>query len=54
MKRKNQAELMKDLENEEGYKFRTFELSSQGDFLPSDADWNYKDIPHLKNIHNLV
>ena len=22
--------------------------------MPSDADWNYKDIPHLKNVHNLV
>ena len=45
---------MAALQKEEGYNFRTFELISEGEFLPSDADWNYKDIPHLKNVHNLV
>ena len=54
MIRKGQAELMAALQNEEGYHFRSFELVSEGDFLPSDADWNYKDVPHLKNVHHLV
>jgi hypothetical protein len=54
MIRKNQADLLAALKKDEGYNFRDFELVSEGDFLPSDADWNYKDIPHLKNVHNLV
>lgn len=54
MIRKTQANLIADLQKEEGYKFLSFELMSEGDFLPTDADWNYKDVPHLKNVHHLV
>ena len=52
MIRKGQTELIAGLQKEEGYTFRIFELASEGDFLPSDADWNYKDVPHLKNVHH--
>lgn len=26
----------------------------EGDYEPFDADWNYKDIPHLPEVHNAV
>jgi hypothetical protein len=37
-----------------GYKFRSFELISSGQYEIDDADWNYKDVPHLDFIHPLV
>jgi len=37
-----------------GYSCYSFEVRTQGNYLPVDAEWNYKDIPHLNHIHNLV
>lgn len=34
--------------------FTSSSAESEGEFAPSDADWNYKDIPHLNELHNLV
>ena len=30
------------------------EKSTTGIYAPSDADWNYKDIPHLAEVHHQV
>lgn len=27
---------------------------SEGDYHPDDADWNYKDVPHLAEVHGQV
>ena len=37
-----------------GFVFSQFELVNEGDYAPYDADWNYKDIPHLNILHKLV
>jgi nitrite reductase/ring-hydroxylating ferredoxin subunit len=47
-------QLISALERQDGYSFKSFSLVSDCDCLPTDADWNYKDVPHLKHIHRLV
>jgi hypothetical protein len=37
-----------------GYIHDKFDLVSEGRFSVEDADWNYKDIPHLKMVHKLI
>jgi hypothetical protein len=37
-----------------GFTFSQFQLASEGRYEPYDADWNYKDIPHLNALHKLV
>lgn len=37
-----------------GFAFTQFVLVNEGDYAPYDADWNYKDIPHLNILHKLV
>jgi nitrite reductase/ring-hydroxylating ferredoxin subunit len=37
-----------------GYTIREFSMVSTGDYSVEDADWNYKDIPHLNVVHTLV
>ena len=49
----SQKELVDSLEKQ-GLKFSHFSFISEGNFLPSDADWNYKDVPHLNVVHQLV
>jgi hypothetical protein len=49
----SQDELAKGLELQ-GMKFTYLEISQEGDYLPSDAEWNYKDVPHLNHVHELV
>lgn len=34
-----------------GLRFRSFTLESQGQWTVEDADWNYKDVPHLNQVH---
>lgn len=53
MRKHTAAEMLTLLRNE-GLVFRTFELTHEGDYTVDDADWNYKDVPHLKHIHQLV
>jgi len=50
---KNCQEFVSSLEKE-GLTFRHFSMVQQGEFHPDDADWNYKDVPHLHFIHHLV
>jgi hypothetical protein len=45
--------LQKRLETQ-GFRFTVFSLTHQGTYSASDADWNYKDIPHLNEVHQLV
>ena len=38
----------------EGFRFCHFTMISEGDYSADDADWNYKDTPHLHQIHALA
>ena len=38
----------------EGLSFSDFSLTHEGQYSASDADWNYKDVPHLHYVHELV
>ena len=38
----------------ENFVFSEFSLSHEGEYSVSDADWNYKDIPHLHYVHRLA
>lgn len=46
-------QIIKKIENQ-GFVRRKLVLTSLGNYHPDDADWNYKDIPHLKYIHKLI
>lgn len=37
-----------------GYAIHTFSVSSVGPYAIQDADWNYKDVPHLNIVHTKV
>jgi nitrite reductase/ring-hydroxylating ferredoxin subunit len=37
-----------------GLRFRTVTVQTDGDYLPSDVDWNNKDVLHLNHVHTLV
>jgi len=51
---KQSAESIKNNLKKDGVEFKSFILSSEGKYNFDDADWNYKDIPHLKHVHDLV
>ena len=34
-----------------GVRFRHVEVVTEGTYLPEDVDWNYKDVPHLNQVH---
>jgi hypothetical protein len=38
----------------QGLHFSSFSLKHEGDYAAADAEWNYKDIPHLHCVHELV
>jgi nitrite reductase/ring-hydroxylating ferredoxin subunit len=38
----------------EGFRFADMTLTSSGAYAAEDADWNYKDIPHLHHVHALA
>src|SRR5439155_6727381 len=38
----------------EGFFFSDFTMVSEGNYTVEDADWNYKDIPHLRHVHKLA
>src|SRR5947207_6795707 len=40
--------------SKEGLHFSEFSLVHEGEYAIDDADWNYKDVPHLHYIHQLV
>ncbi len=35
-----------------GLRFKSFSLVSEGTWTDEDADWNYKDVPHLNQVHS--
>ena len=35
-------------------RLRTVQMQTEGDYLPTDVDWNNKDVPHLNHVHSLV
>lgn len=38
----------------EGLFFKNFSLINEGVYSAADADWNYKDVPHLHYVHELA
>lgn len=38
----------------EGLRFSAFSLEHIGPYSAADAEWNYKDVPHLRHVHALV
>ncbi len=54
MQKKTQKELISLLKLKEDFHFAEFQLIHEGNYKISDADWNYKDVPHLTHIHQLV
>ncbi len=50
---KTKNDLMKNLQGE-GFVFSDLQLIHEGNYETFDADWNYKDIPHLHFLHQLV
>lgn len=40
--------------SKQGLAFSSLTLTHQGQYAAQDADWNYKDIPHLDEVHQLV
>jgi len=53
MKKFDKASILKRL-SKEGFHFREFSLEHVGRYAAADADWNYKDIPHLHYVHHLA
>lgn len=39
---------------EHGLRHRTVTLQTEGEYLPTDVDWNNKDVPHLNYVHSQV
>jgi len=37
-----------------GMVHRSVACTTEGDYLPTDVDWNNKDVPHLNEVHSLV
>jgi len=53
MIRHDKKSIVSQLENQ-GLVFTDSIQKSVGSWLPADADWNYRDIPHLTHIHSEV
>lgn len=53
MPRHAAQEIIASMKNE-GLLFKIFDLKNEGDYTVDDADWNYKDVPHLTHVHKLV
>ena len=51
MSKKSYKEIIAELEKQ-NYNFNYFESETIGNYLPEDADWNYKDIEHPKLVHS--
>ena len=48
------AESMMRQMEENGFVFSSTQQMSKGKYLSFDAEWNYKDMPHLHEIHELT
>ena len=53
MRKWSKAQIIERL-SREGLHFSEFSMTDEGNYTIDDADWNYKDIPHLHHIHQLV
>src|SRR3990167_9913240 len=53
MKKWTKDQLITSLKKE-GLVFTDFSLTHEGKYAIDDADWNYKDVPHLHHVHELV
>jgi hypothetical protein len=51
--RRNRDQLIAQLKGQ-GLNFSSFSLEHDGNYAAADAEWNYKDIPHLHCVHELV
>ena len=51
--RRSAQDLVRGVERH-GLVFKTFTVSSEGSWSSEDADWNYKDVPHLNEVHSLA
>ena len=51
--RSSQDSLLRQLE-QRGYTISTFSVESVGSYAIEDADWNYKDVPHVNIVHTQV
>ena len=53
MQKWSKTQLISSLQKQ-GLHFQEFSLTHEGEYTTEDADWNYKDVPHLHHIHHLV
>lgn len=53
MKKYSKDQIVQRLQKE-GLHFAEFTLSHEGIYEVDDADWNYKDVPHLHFVHELA
>jgi len=53
VKTMTRQDIVKWLESK-GYRFTELTLISEGDYAVEDADWNYKDVPHIHFVHPLA
>jgi nitrite reductase/ring-hydroxylating ferredoxin subunit len=53
MKKFTKNKLVNNLK-QEGLCFSEFSLFHEGEYALEDADWNYKDVPHLHFVHELA
>ena len=51
--KRNKEQLISQLKAQ-GLHFSSFSLDHQGQYAAADAEWNYKDVPHLHYVHELV
>jgi hypothetical protein len=51
--KREKNQLISSLESE-GLRFKSFTRTHEGRYSPEDADWNYKDVPHLHHVHEMV
>lgn len=51
--RQSRAQMVAQLKAR-GFAFSEFTLSHDGNYAPEDAEWNYKDVPHLNYVHKAI
>lgn len=48
------ADILKKQLSKHSIIFKSFSIETEGKWNFDDADWNYKDIPHLEYVHELI
>jgi nitrite reductase/ring-hydroxylating ferredoxin subunit len=49
----DEDEILRRLERH-GLIHRSVEMETEGEYLPTDVDWNNKDVPHRNHVHSLI